>query len=34
MNLHQGLQNWLFADGHVERASATNIWKPENFWEK
>lgn len=34
MNLHGGLQNWLFADGHVERASATNIWKPENFWEK
>jgi len=32
MNMHQGLQNWLFADGHVERASATNIWKPENFW--
>ena len=34
MNLHQGLQNWLFADGHVERASASVIWKPENFWGK
>jgi prepilin-type processing-associated H-X9-DG protein/prepilin-type N-terminal cleavage/methylation domain-containing protein len=34
MNLHGGQQNWLFADGHVERASATNIWKPQNFWEQ